>query len=247
MALIPIASTHESLSVAGTATATANGVATGSAANATYAILQVLIANIRWTKDGTTPTASVGNQALNGSFIHLRSNADIKAFKAIREGGTSATVEIDYFSGDPTPAESTLPAVGSLTLSYTAAVVSGAVTSSSASAGVGYATGAGAAVTQATSRTTGVTINAICGAITTDTSSLAAAAEAEFTVTNSAVAATDVVVVCLKTESATGTSLPFVSTVGAGSFKITLTNLHATTADTSASVINFAIIKSVAA
>lgn len=113
--------------------------------------------------------------------------------------------------------------------------------------GVGFASGQGSAVTQITSRTTGVTINAICGAITTDTSSLAAGAEAEFTVTNSFVAATDVVVVSLKTESTTGTSLPYVSTTAAGSFKITLTNLHASTADTSASVINFVVIKAVAA
>lgn len=113
--------------------------------------------------------------------------------------------------------------------------------------GVGFVTGSGGAVTQLTNRTTGVTLSTICGSITTDSSSLAAGAEAEFTVTNTLVAATDVVIVCLKTESATGTSLPFVSTVAAGSFKITLTNLHASTADTSASVINFAVIKSVAA
>ena len=43
------------------------------------------------------------------------------------------------------------------------------VFSSSASDGIGYSTGAGAAVTQITSRATGVTINAICGKITTDT------------------------------------------------------------------------------
>lgn len=141
----------------------------------------------------------------------------------------------------------------SLITSVVAHAFTGAVTfassalSSSPSAGIGYATGAGAAVTQATNRTTGVTINAVCGAITTDATSLAAGAEAEFTVTNSAVAAADVVVVSLKTESTTGTSLPFVSTIAAGSFKITLTNLHASTADTSASVINFAVIKAVAA
>ena len=129
----------------------------------------------------------------------------------------------------------------------TSLAASGLITSSSSTAGVGYATGAGGAVTQITSRTTGVTLNTICGAITTDTSSLAAAAEATFTVTNSAVAATDTVVVSLKTPSSTGLSIPAVTTTATGSFQITLTNLHASTADTSASVINFAIIKAVAA
>lgn len=123
----------------------------------------------------------------------------------------------------------------------------GSFLSTCATAASGYATGAGGAVTQGTSRTTGVTCSKPCGAITTHTESLAAGAEATFTVTNTLVAAGDVVVVSLKTPSATGLSFPFVSTTAAGSFNITLTNLHATTADTSASVINFAVIKAVAA
>jgi hypothetical protein len=46
----------------------------------------------------------------------------------------------------------------------------------------------------------------------------------------------------MRTPSATGTSLAFVSKVQAGSFDITVTNLHATTADTSASVLDFLVI-----
>ena len=60
------------------------------------------------------------------------------------------------------------------------------------SSGIGYGTGSGSTVTQITNRATGVTINAICGAITTDTTSLAAEASADFVVTNSAVAIGDV-------------------------------------------------------
>lgn len=121
-----------------------------------------------------------------------------------------------------------------------------AIKSSSPTAGIGYATGAGGAVTQATDRSTGVTLNTVSGAITMNAASLAAGAEASFTVTNSAVAATDVVVVCLKTVG-TGTPMVFVDTVAAGSFRITITNLHAATADTTADVINFVVIKGVAA
>jgi len=113
---------------------------------------------------------------------------------------------------------------------------------------IGYGgIGTGGTVTQATNRTTGVTINKICGNIVTNNASLAAAAEAEFTVTNSKVVVGDVVMVCLKTKSATALSLPIVSTIAAGSFNITMSNLHASTADTSASTINFVIIKAVAA
>ncbi len=107
---------------------------------------------------------------------------------------------------------------------------------------MGYASGAGGAVTQLTNRTTGVTLNKLSGQITTNNASLAAGAEAEFTVTNSEVDATDVVVVNI-TPGGTGTPQAYVSTVADGSFKVTLTNLHATTADTSADVINFAVIK----
>ena len=119
--------------------------------------------------------------------------------------------------------------------------------SSGAASGIGYATGAGGAVTQLTNRSTGVTVDAVCGAITTDATSLAAGAEATFTVTNSAVAVGDVVVVSLRSGATAGTSVPLVTAVAAGSFDLTLTNLHASTADTGASIINFAVIKSVSA
>ena len=137
---------------------------------------------------------------------------------------------------------------GTLTVEAGGAITSAiGLRSSGAASGIGYATGAGAAVTQATNRSAAVTINAICGAITTDATSLAAAAEAVFTVTNSSVAIGDVVVVSLRSGATAGTSIPVVTAVAAGSFDITLTNLHASTADTGASVINFAVIKAVSA
>jgi len=118
----------------------------------------------------------------------------------------------------------------------------GSITTNSASEGIGYATGAGGTVPQTTSRTTGVTLNKTCGAITTHTASLAVAAEATFTVTNSAVAATDTVVLSIKS-GAVATPLAWVSAVAAGSFNITISNLHASTAETGAIVINFAVLK----
>lgn len=121
------------------------------------------------------------------------------------------------------------------------------IRSTSATAGVGYGTGAGGTVTQATSRSTGVTLNKVTGQITTNNTSLAAGAEATFTVTNSAVAATDVVVLCAASGQTAATSVPSVTAVAAGSFDVTLTNLNASTADTGAMVINFAVVKAVAA
>lgn len=103
---------------------------------------------------------------------------------------------------------------------------------------VGYATGAGAAVTQITSRTTGVTINAACGAITL-VSAAGTTSWQSFTVTNSVVAATDTVIVNQK--SGTDLYRTHVTAVGAGSFRITFATTAGTT--TEQPVFTFAVIK----
>jgi hypothetical protein len=112
---------------------------------------------------------------------------------------------------------------------------------------LGYATGAavGSTVTQITSRATGVTINALTGSITTDTTSLAAEASAVFVVTNSKVEIGDVVVVSIRSgKIALNTSVQ-VDAVAAGSFSIAVinNNVAAGTAETGAIVINFVVIK----
>ena len=114
--------------------------------------------------------------------------------------------------------------------------------------GLGYAAG-GAAVTQATDRTTAVEINALCGVITTDDASLAAEASANFTVTNDQVAIGDVPVVAIRSGSNGGNTAVSVVTVAAGSFviKVSNNNADAGTAETGPILINFAVIKAVAA
>ena len=126
----------------------------------------------------------------------------------------------------------------------TSLATSGLITSSSASAGIGYATGAGGAQTQATSRTTGVTMSpnpCLSGAITL-VSAAGSATPASFTVTNSAVAATDTVIVNQK--SGTDKYILSVTAVAAGSFVITFYTTGGTT--TEQPVFNFSIIKAVA-
>lgn len=113
-------------------------------------------------------------------------------------------------------------------------------------AAFGYATGAGGTVTQLTNKTTGVTLNKLCGQITTNGAALAAAAEVSFTVTDSQVAATDVVVVCVQSGGTAGAYLVTVGAVAAGSFKITISNASAGSLS-EALVLNFVVIKSVAA
>lgn len=98
-------------------------------------------------------------------------------------------------------------------------------------------------VTQATSITTGVTINGRMGQITTVSSTLAAAAEADFVVTNSEVKAGDIVVAGIKSTSSAGTPIVVVAAVADGSFTLRLTNLHAANALDNTLVIFFAVWK----
>lgn len=139
---------------------------------------------------------------------------------------------------------------GALTVTN-AMIADGGMQSASplATRALGYATGAGAAVTQATNRTTAVTCSAVSGAITTSSASLAAEAAAAFTVTNTAVAIGDVVVVSQRSGSNGGNTDVYVSTVAAGSFAITVANNNAAagTAETGAIIINFAVVKAVSA
>lgn len=132
-------------------------------------------------------------------------------------------------------------------ITATSVTASGAIQSTGGK--IGYATGAGGAVTQITNRSTGVTLSELTGTITTDTTSLAAEAAATFTVTNTLVEIGDVVVVSIRSGSNGGNTKVFISTVAAGSFAIRVANDNAAagTAETGAIIINFAVIKAVAA
>ena len=134
-----------------------------------------------------------------------------------------------------------------LNASKAATGIGGLTLTSPTGTGLGYGTGAGGAVTQATNRSTGVTLSKLTGTITGTATSLAAGAEAEFVVTNTTVAIGDVVILSIQSGPTTGTSQVSVSTVAAGSFKIKIYNHHASTADTGAPKINFAVIKAVSA
>ena len=104
--------------------------------------------------------------------------------------------------------------------------------------GLGYGTGAGGTVTQATSRITPVTLNKPTGAITLFTAA-GTSSWTVFQVINSLVAATDTVVVSVK--SGTNIYVANVAQVAAGSFTIAFSAISGTASD--APVINFAIIK----
>jgi hypothetical protein len=137
--------------------------------------------------------------------------------------------------------------VSSVTTLTGAATGSSSIKSINETAGVGYGTGAGGTVTQATSKATGVTLNKICGTITMDAASLAHQTPVAFTLTNSAIAATDVVAVCVKSGGTAGAYLVSAGAVAAGSCSITLFNCQTSGSLSEAVVLSFAVIKAVAA
>ena len=110
----------------------------------------------------------------------------------------------------------------------------------------GYATGTGGTVTQATDKSTGVTLNKLSGQITMNGASLGHQASVAFTLTNSFIDATDVVVVNIKSGGTSAAYLVGVTAVAAGSCEINLFNAQASSSLSEAVVLNFAVIKGVA-
>lgn len=132
------------------------------------------------------------------------------------------------------------------TAAFTVGVTSTAlIKSSSATAGIGYATGAGSTVTQLTSKATGVTLNNICGTITMHNATLNAATTVTFTLTDSAIAATDTVILGHASAGTAGAYQVTLSAVAAGSCQISVRNITAGNLG-EAIVLVFVVIKAVA-
>jgi len=112
--------------------------------------------------------------------------------------------------------------------------------------GIGYETGAGGQVVQATSKATAVTLNVPVGQIQMNNASLAGATSVTFTVNNSSVAINDVVVLNIQANNTANSYQATVDHVAAGVFSISLRNITGGALAESVTV-NFAVIKGVAA
>ena len=109
----------------------------------------------------------------------------------------------------------------------------------------GYTSAAQTAVTQLTSKSTGVTASTSAGRITMNNAALAGATAVSFVLTNPIISTNDVLVVNIgsnTTGSALGAYTCYVSYLAAGSALITLRNLTAATSYSEAVVINYVII-----
>lgn len=107
---------------------------------------------------------------------------------------------------------------------------------------LGYTPAAQGSVTQATSKSTAVTLNKSAGAITMNNAALATATNVTFTLNNSYISSNDTVIVTLSSGMATaGTYNAWVSGLAAGSCSITVRNISAGSLS-EAVVLNFALI-----
>lgn len=126
--------------------------------------------------------------------------------------------------------------------------VSADITFTNAGEGLTAPSGVLRAVTQATDHTTGVTLNATFGIITLAGVALNAAAEAEFTITNSAVDTDSIILLTVQSPAAASatdnaTMIAQISALASGSFNIRLTNPGAGNTSTNAHKIHFMVIK----
>jgi hypothetical protein len=111
-----------------------------------------------------------------------------------------------------------------------------------ASEEIGYSAGAQGTVTQATSKSTAVTLNTSAGRITMNNASLATATNATFVLNNSTISANDAVILTISGGQATaGSYNVFANALSAGQVSITLRNISGGSLS-EAVVINYAII-----
>ena len=112
--------------------------------------------------------------------------------------------------------------------------------------GLGFYTGAGGTVTQATSKATPFTLDKMCGQITTAADSLTHATVVSAVWTNSKIAATDVVIINHKSGGTVG-AYTFNVSCGAGTATLYIRNNQTSGTLSEALVLSFVVIKGVTA
>ena len=110
-----------------------------------------------------------------------------------------------------------------------------------ASEELGYASSAQGAVTQGTSKSTGVTLNASMGQITMDSATLNTLTNVTFTLTNSLISVKDVIILNVGSGATSGAYNCWISSMSAGTCTITVRNISGGNLS-EAVVINFAVI-----
>ena len=110
-----------------------------------------------------------------------------------------------------------------------------------ASEELGYASAAQGSVTQGSSKSTGVTLNASMGQITMDSATLNTLTNVTFTLTNNFISVKDVIILNVGSGATSGAYNCWISSMSAGTCTITLRNISGGNLS-EAVVINFAVI-----
>lgn len=212
------------------------------------------------TGGGATPAGVSGSIQINDGagalgavtdFIWDSANTelDVPGDISLDDGGTytttlqSITATADRFISfpDATGVVALVQGVNGAVLFNNAGVSGGGNLGYSTTTGTfGYTTGRGTA-TQATNKSTGVTLNAPSGAITMNAAALAADTTVSFTLTNSSIAATDLLVLNHVSGGTAGSYL-LNAQAAAGSASINVRNITGGSLS-EAIVIGFAVIK----
>jgi hypothetical protein len=215
------------------AVAITGGAISGVTFSGTFSGITSIDATTFTTSNAATGVTLTGNTlSADGTDANIDINITPKG-----TGEVNLTkVDIDAGSIDGTTVGATTPAS-----------VKG--TTVEATTSIGYAVGTGGTVAQATSRTTGVTLNKITGEITLFAGTLAGHDADEFTLTNSTIGANDVIVLSIKSGCAAGTRRYYqvhVVSQAAGSCVVSVGNIDNATVPstgTDSPVLQFAVIK----
>ncbi len=189
---------------------------------------------------GTTGTISAGTFSATTLFVSTLSVSTLTASVA-----SIATASISGGAAVLSTATLTTATVSTLsvsTASISTETVSGTFRALSPTAGIGYGTGSGGTVAQTTSKSNAVTLNTVVGQITLSSFSLSSATNVSFTLTNSAIAAADVLIPAVSSGGTQGAYQVWVSTIGTGSASLTVRNATAGTLSESP-VISYVVIK----
>ena len=175
------------------------------------------------TDDAGVEVASIENHKTNTDDTSRLSSLKVKVSS---DGALAPTEVIDITSS--------------------AVTVAGSVLSTSSTGGIGYATGAGASITQTGSRADPVTLNTTTGRIVSHTTSLAAGTEVALVLNNTNIGLNDLVLVNAVVAPGLAFFSAKVGEINSGFVTIYLKN-ESGSSTTDAAYINFAVIKGVAA
>jgi hypothetical protein len=154
------------------------------------------------------------------TFLATPSSANLRT-ALTDETGTGSAV----FATSPTLTTPVIGAATGTSLALTSSLSTpGSIINNGGSGKVGYAAGAGGTVTQATSKSTGVTLSKQSGQITMNAAALAASTTVSFTLTNTIIEANDVLILN-HVSAGTAGSYTLNAQVSAGSASINVRNV----------------------